>query len=59
MWWIHALLSAFFAALTAILAKVGIKGVNSDLATAVRTSVILVITWALLFCGAAQQAFQL
>jgi transporter family protein len=45
MWWIYALLSAFFAALTAILAKVGIKGVNSDLATAIRTSVILFITW--------------
>lgn len=49
MWWMYALLSAFFAALTAILAKVGIKGVNSDLATAIRTSVILVITWAIAF----------
>ncbi len=46
MWWIYALLSAFFAALTAILAKVGVKGVNTDLATAIRTSVILIITWA-------------
>ena len=45
MWWIYALLSAFFAALTAILAKVGIKGVNTDLATAIRTTVVLLITW--------------
>lgn len=49
MWWIYALLSAFFAALTAILAKVGVKGVNTDLATAIRTSVILIITWAIAF----------
>lgn len=49
MWWIYALLSAFFAALTAIFAKVGIKGVDSDLATAIRTLVILVIAWAIAF----------
>ena len=47
MWWIYALLSAFFAALTAVFAKVGIKGVDSDLATAIRTVVILVIAWAI------------
>ncbi|MEZ0538322.1 EamA family transporter [Fibrella arboris] len=47
MWWIYALLSALFAALTAVLAKVGIKGVNTDLATAIRTVVILVIAWGL------------
>ncbi|MDP4219860.1 MAG: EamA family transporter [Bacteroidota bacterium] len=47
MWWIYALLSAAFAALTAIFAKIGIKGVNSDLATAVRTVVILFIAWAI------------
>ncbi|GAB2951645.1 hypothetical protein GCM10027048_15800 [Hymenobacter coalescens] len=46
MWWIYALLSAFFAALTAVLAKVGIKGVDSNLATAVRTAVVLVLAWA-------------
>jgi transporter family protein len=46
-WWIYALLSALFAAITAILAKLGIKGVDSDLATAVRTGVILVIAWAI------------
>jgi transporter family protein len=47
MWWTYALLSAFFAALTAIFAKVGIKGVDSDLATAIRTIVILIIAWAI------------
>jgi transporter family protein len=45
MWWIYALLSALFAALTAVFAKVGIKGVDSDLATAIRTVVILFIAW--------------
>lgn len=45
MWWIYASLSALFAALTAVLAKVGVKDVDSDLATAVRTSVILVFAW--------------
>jgi len=49
MWWIYALLSAVFAALTAIFAKIGIKGVNSDLATAVRTVVILFIAWTIVF----------
>lgn len=49
MWWIYALLSALFAALTAIFAKIGIKGVNTDLATAIRTVVILVIAWGLAF----------
>lgn len=46
-WLSWALLSAFFAALTAILAKVGVEGVDSNLATAIRTSVILVFTWAI------------
>lgn len=45
MWWVYALLSALFAAFTAILAKVGIKGINSDLATAIRTVFILFIAW--------------
>lgn len=49
MWWIYALLSAFFAALTAIFAKVGIKGVNTDLATAIRTVAILLIAWSIAF----------
>jgi bacterial/archaeal transporter family protein len=45
MWWTYALLSAVFAALTAILAKVGVKGIDSNVATAVRTSVVLVLAW--------------
>ena len=45
MWWIYALLSAFFASLTAIFAKIGITNVNSNLATAIRTIVILLIAW--------------
>lgn len=45
MWWTYALLSAVFAALTAILAKVGVRGIDSNVATAVRTSVVLVIAW--------------
>lgn len=49
MWWIYALLSALFASLTAILAKAGIKDVDSDLATAIRTLVIMVITWTIVF----------
>jgi transporter family protein len=53
MWWIYALLSALFAALTAIFAKIGIKGVDTDLATAIRTVVILLIAWAIvLYKGA-------
>ncbi|SEP02845.1 MULTISPECIES: EamA family transporter [unclassified Mucilaginibacter] len=55
MWWIYALLSALFAALTAIFAKIGIKGVDTDLATAIRTVVILVLAWAIvLFKGSNQ-----
>jgi transporter family protein len=49
MWWIYALLSALFAALTAIFAKVGIKGVDTDLATAIRTVVILILAWGIAF----------
>ncbi len=44
-WIFYALLSAFFAALTAVFAKLGLKDVNSDLATAIRTGIVLVITW--------------
>jgi|SRR5260370_35913257 transporter family protein len=54
MWWIYALLSAFFAALTAIFAKIGIKGVDTDLATAIRTVVILLLAWGIaIFRGGA------
>ena len=49
MWWIFALLSALFASLTAIFAKVGITGVNSNLATAIRTIVILLVAWGIVF----------
>ncbi|MGI4869567.1 MAG: EamA family transporter [Janthinobacterium lividum] len=49
MWWIYALLSALFAALTAILAKIGIKGVDSNLATAIRTVVILLLAWGIVY----------
>lgn len=45
MWWVYALISAIFAALVAILAKIGMVGVNSNLATAIRTSVILFFAW--------------
>ena len=45
MWYVFALLSALIAALTAIFAKVGIKGVNPDVATAIRTVIILLIAW--------------
>ena len=45
MWFVFALLSAVFAALTSILAKVGIDGVNSDLATAIRTVVVVAMSW--------------
>ena len=48
-WLIYALVSAFFAALTAIFAKAGLKEVNSDLATAIRTGIILLITWGIVF----------
>ncbi len=48
-WYIAALLSAVFAALTSILAKIGIKDINSNLATAIRTSVILVFSWGIVF----------
>lgn len=51
MWKYYAILSAVFAALTAIFAKMGVKNVNSDLATAIRTVVILCITWGIVIFG--------
>lgn len=54
MWFILALLSAVFAALTSILAKVGIEGVNSNLATAIRTVVVLIMAWGMVFITHAQ-----
>lgn len=49
MWFVLALLSALFAALTSILAKIGINGVNSNLATAIRTMVVVVMAWGMVF----------
>ncbi|MGM9663093.1 MAG: EamA family transporter [Oscillospiraceae bacterium] len=55
MWFILALGSALFAALTSILAKVGIEGVNSHLATAIRTGVVLLLSWGMVFLTGAQK----
>lgn len=54
MWVVFAIGSAIFAALTSILAKVGIEGVNSTLATAIRTVVVLVLAWGMVFISGAQ-----
>ena len=54
MWFILALASSVFAALTSILAKIGIDGVNSNLATAIRTGVVLVMSWGMVFLTNAQ-----
>lgn len=54
MWFVFALLSAVFAALTSILAKVGIDGVNSNLATAIRTVVVVLMAWGMVFLTNAQ-----
>ena len=54
MWIVYALLSSVFAAFTSILAKVGIDGVNSNLATAIRTAVVLVMAWGMVFITGTQ-----
>ena len=54
MWFVFALLSAVFAALTSILAKIGIDGVNSSLATAIRTVVVVAMAWGMVFLTHAQ-----
>lgn len=54
MWIVFAILAAVFAALTSILAKVGIEGLNSNLATAIRTAVVLVMAWLMVFLTQAQ-----
>ena len=54
MWLLFAILSSFFAALTSILAKTGIEGVNSNLATAIRTVVVLIMAWGMVFLTNAQ-----
>ena len=58
MWLILAVFSAIFAALTAILAKVGIEGVNSHLATAIRTIVVLIMAWGMVFLTNAQTGIE-
>ena len=55
MWLVFAILSSVFASLTSILAKVGIEGVNSNLATAIRTAVVLVMSWGMVFLTNAQK----
>lgn len=57
-WYTAAFLSATFAALTSILAKIGIKNVDSNLATAIRTSVILLFTWGIVFFQGSQNSIQ-
>ncbi|MCM1253411.1 MAG: EamA family transporter [Clostridium sp.] len=58
MWFLFAVLSAVFAALTSILAKVGIDGVNSNLATAIRTVVVVFMAWGMVFLTHAQKGLQ-
>jgi transporter family protein len=55
MWLLFAILSSVFAALTSILAKVGIEGVDSTLATAIRTAVVLIMSWGMVFLTGAQK----
>lgn len=54
MWFVFALLSAIFAALTSILAKIGIEGMNSNLATAIRTVIVVIMAWGMVFLTHAQ-----
>lgn len=58
MWWLYAILSSVFAALTSILAKIGINGVNSNLATAIRTVVVVVMSWGMVFLTNAQTGLE-
>jgi len=55
MWFVFAILSAVFAALTSILAKIGIEGINSNLATAIRTVVVVIMAWGIVFITGVQQ----
>ena len=57
MWFVFALLSALFAALTSILAKIGIDGVDSTLATAIRTTVVVFLAWGMVFLTGTQEDF--
>ena len=58
MWWMFAIGSAVFAALTSILAKIGIETVNSNLATAIRTVVVLIMAWGMVFLTGAQSGIR-
>ena len=58
MWWMFAIGSAVFAALTSILAKIGIENVNSNLATAIRTVVVLIMAWGMVFLSGAQSGIR-
>lgn len=57
MWWMYALGSALFASLTAITAKMGIKNLDTNLAIAIRTSFVLVMTWGMVFLGSGSAGF--
>ena len=59
MWILYAILSAFFASLTAIFAKMGVKDVNSNLATAIRTIVVLILIWGIVFFRGEQAGLSL
>ena len=59
MWFVFALLSAVFAALTSVLAKMGIEGINSNLATAIRTVVVVIMAWGMVFLTNAQKGIHM
>lgn len=59
MWILYAILSAIFAALTAIFAKIGVKDINSNLATAIRTIVVLILIWGIVFFRGEQEGLAL
>lgn len=56
MWKLYAVLSALFAALTAIFAKLGVKDIDSDIATAIRTAIVLALTWSIVLVSGKIQA---
>jgi len=59
MWILYAILSAVFASLTAIFAKIGVKDINSNLATAIRTIVVLILIWGIVFARGEHEGFSL
>lgn len=58
MWWIYALLSALFASLTAIFAKIGVNNINSNLATGIRTVIVLIMIWAIIMLRGESKGIQ-